>query len=163
VLVVTTSLTVGAATVVEGAAVVGATVIVVAADGTAVVGAAVVGTEVTKAAVDGEAKPIFPQFWSRSPIFASTIQNELLKACVMFPMASSCDWKPLNKYDVEFMYVSLQSFDGWQQGYMAAYACSIATMHSDSNAVMLSWSAGSCVVMTLIGSQLPRLSSLCLT
>jgi len=160
VLVVTTSLTVGAATVVEGAAVVGATVIVVAADGAAVVGAAVVGAAVVGTAVT---KPIFPQFWSRSPIFASTIQNELLKACVMFPMASSCDWKPLNKYDVEFMYVSLQSFDGWQQGYMAAYACSIATMHSDSNAVMLSWSAGACVVMTLIGSQLPRLSSLCLT
>jgi len=46
---------------------------------------------------------------------------------------------------------------------MAAYACSIAAMHSDSNVVMLSWSAGACVVMTLIGSQLPRLSSLCLT
>jgi len=44
---------------------------------------------------------------------------------------------------------------------MAAYACSIAAMHSDSNVVMLSWTAGGCVVM--IGSQLPRLSSLCLT
>jgi len=118
VLVVTSSLTVGAATVVEGSAVVGAIVIVVAVDGIAVVGAAVVraavvGTAVVAAAVvgasvagpdvDGEAKPIFPQFWSRSPIFASTIQNESLKACVMLPMASNCDWNPPNKYDVEFM------------------------------------------------------------
>jgi len=103
VLVVISSLTVGAATVVEGAAAVGATVIVVAADGASEVGAAVVGSAAVEAAVDGETNPIFPQFWSSSPIFASTFQNETLKACVMFPIASNLDWNPLNKYDVEFM------------------------------------------------------------